>query len=148
MDADITGKRARQLFESGYYCAESILKAVAEAHGIESNIVPAIATGFCSGQARTCGQCGALSGAIMSVGMVIGRRSPEDTVDKTYEAVREVIAAFQGRYNSTGCEGLLGCDLGTQEGRDRFDSQNLREQCLNYTEEAAGIVIRVLMADS
>jgi C_GCAxxG_C_C family probable redox protein len=144
LDPDTTGSRARRLFEGGLYCAESVLKTVAERHGIESDLIPSIATGFCSGQARTGGQCGAVSGAIMAISMVTGRRSHEDSVDGTYEAVGEFLREFRGRFGSTNCEGLLGCDIGTQEGRDRFEAEGLEKRCSDFTEIAAVIAARVL----
>ena len=144
MDADQTGRRARELFEAGYYCAEGVLKAVSEAHEIEAGIVPAVATGFCSGQARTCGQCGAVSGAVMSLGMLTGRYSPEETVDETYELVREFLDEFKRRFGSTNCEELLGCDIDTQEGQEKFESEGLQGSCFEYTEEAARIVMRLI----
>ncbi|GBD95663.1 MAG TPA: C_GCAxxG_C_C family protein [Nitrospirae bacterium] len=68
----------RELFDSGYYCAENVLLAIAESQGIQSDLIPKIATGFCSGISRTCGMCGALSGAIMSLNLLYGRSSPEE----------------------------------------------------------------------
>ena len=44
-------QRSRELFSSGFYCAESVLMAVAEALDVHCQLVPAIATGFCSGLA-------------------------------------------------------------------------------------------------
>ncbi|HOO88447.1 MAG TPA: hypothetical protein PK442_12150, partial [Synergistales bacterium] len=49
------GRTAADSFLSGLYCAESALLAVAEARGTRSELIPNIATGFCSGMARTCG---------------------------------------------------------------------------------------------
>jgi hypothetical protein len=42
-------RRSRELFESGFLCAESVLLAVSEAEGVRSDLIPKIATGFCSG---------------------------------------------------------------------------------------------------
>lgn len=50
--------------EGGLYCAGGVLKTIADQAGIESNLIPAIATGLCSGLARTCGPCGALTGGV------------------------------------------------------------------------------------
>ena len=44
---------SKSLFDAGYYCAEAVLLAVAKHNGIESPLIPAIATGFCSGLSRT-----------------------------------------------------------------------------------------------
>lgn len=41
---DKISQRAGEVFESGYYCAESVLLAVAESRGIESELIPRIAT--------------------------------------------------------------------------------------------------------
>lgn len=49
-------KKSRELFNSGYYCAESVLMAIAESRNVQSDLMPRIATGFCSGMARTGGQ--------------------------------------------------------------------------------------------
>lgn len=140
--------RARGLFDDGFYCAESVLKAVAEAYDIRSQIVPAVATGFCSGQSRTCGQCGAVSGAILCIGMLTGRSSPSEEVDETYETVRAFLSEFERRFHSINCKELTDCDLSTQAGRDRFLTSGLRDRCMDYTEEATRIVLGLLRARS
>jgi len=48
-----TAQRSGELFDSGFWCAESVLLAVAESKGIKSDIIPKIATGFCAGISRT-----------------------------------------------------------------------------------------------
>jgi len=58
-------KSAEEAFASGLYCAESVVLALAKAQGVESDLLPKVATAFCSGMSRTCGTCGALTGAIM-----------------------------------------------------------------------------------
>jgi hypothetical protein len=51
-------QRSLELFTSGYFYAESVLLAIAESRGIQSDLIPRRATGFCSGIARTGGMCG------------------------------------------------------------------------------------------
>ena len=53
-------KSAEDSFAAGFYCAESVVMAVAKAEGVDSGLLPRIATGFGGGMARTCGDCGAL----------------------------------------------------------------------------------------
>jgi hypothetical protein len=43
MNDTALANRSRQLFESGFYCAESMLPAVAESQGIKSDLIPKIA---------------------------------------------------------------------------------------------------------
>jgi C_GCAxxG_C_C family probable redox protein len=141
---DQTAQKSRELFESGLLCAESVLFAVAQSKGIESNFIPNIATGFCGGIARTCGMCGAVSGAIMAIGLFTGRRSPEDSRDETYSLVRRLLEMFEAKFGSTNCGQLTGCDLGTEEGQEHFRTNNLLERCKLFTEEATRMAMSLV----
>jgi C_GCAxxG_C_C family probable redox protein len=138
------GARSRELFESGFYCAESVLLAIAESKGIESDLIPKIATGFCSGISRTCGMCGAVSGGILAINMLTGRSSPKASIKENYDSVKSFIHAFEERFNTTNCRQLIDCDLGTEEGQKTFNDNKLIEQCKQYTEEATKMVMEIL----
>ncbi|MDO6386099.1 MULTISPECIES: C-GCAxxG-C-C family protein [unclassified Uliginosibacterium] len=135
---------AEELFASGFFCAESVLLALARAQGIESDVLPRIATAFCSGMARTCGTCGALTGAMMGIGLGSGRTAQTDSVQATYEATRQLINAFEAEFGSRDCHSLLGCDLGTQEGQATFRQDRLGRKCAEYTRRATEIAVEVL----
>lgn len=141
---DRIAKRSRELFDSGYYCAESVLLAMAEGKGIQSDLIPKIATGFCSGIARTGDQCGAVSGAIMGLSLLTGRSSPGASVEENYAIVRKLKHMFENRFGSTNCRQLIGCDLSTEEGQEVFRANNLIEECKQYTEEATRIAMLLL----
>lgn len=141
--ADI-GKRASDLFSSGYYCAESVLLAIAEEHGIESDLIPALATGFCSGMARRCGPCGALTGGIMAIGLIRGRRTAQDSVEPAYQAVQALLHAFEAEFGSRSCHEILGCDLGTEAGQEIFSQENLIERCTRIVARAAELTAQIL----
>jgi C_GCAxxG_C_C family probable redox protein len=143
---DPAAKRSREYLESGYWCAESVLLAVAEAKGVQSDLIPGIATGFCSGMARTGGQCGALSGGILSISMLKGRSLPGGAVNETYSRVIQLRRDFKDRFGSTGCSELLGLDLGTEEGLQKYHAENRREQCLEFTEATTRMVMALLDA--
>lgn len=134
-------RRARVLFESGFGCAQSVLMAIAESQGIESDIIPQIATGFCGGISRTCGLCGAVGGAIMGLGLINGTTSPTTDRSAHYAVVQQVIYAFEARYGSTNCRELTGCDLGTPEGRDRFAAEHMSARCLEFVETATHLAL-------
>ncbi|MFB9152874.1 C-GCAxxG-C-C family protein, partial [Vibrio gallaecicus] len=94
--------------------------------------------------ARTCGPCGALSGAVMGISLVLGRESLSDTVSTTYEATQELVEKFESEFGAKDCHKLLGCDIGTEEGMEYFRSHNLRSNCSNYTRKAAQIAVQIL----
>lgn len=141
---DQVAERSKELLESGYWCAESVLLALAEAKDIRSNLIPKIATGFCSGMARTGGQCGALSGGILCIGLMTGRTSPGNPVNATYSRVEKLRQDFEHRFGATSCSELLELDLGTEEGLQAFHDKNLREKCVGYTEETTRMVMELL----
>lgn len=138
------GNTAANSFLSGLYCAESVLLALAEAQGIQSDLIPKIATGFCSGMARTCGTCGALSGAILGIGLALGRSRADESVDPAYRAVRRLVAEFEEEFGARDCHLLLGCDLGTPEGQTVFREKGLRERCAEYSGRAAEMATRII----
>jgi len=144
---DEAARMSGEFFQSGYYCAESVLMAVAVHRGEHSDLIPRIATGFCGGMSRTNGTCGAVSGAIMSLGLALGRNSADESVDKVYAATRELLDRFGRTFGSTNCRQLLGCDLGTPEGQATYHADNLRVKCRGYTEEATRIVLSILLQD-
>jgi C_GCAxxG_C_C family probable redox protein len=141
---DQAPKRSRELFGTGYYCAESVLMAIAESRGIQTDLIPRIATGFCSGMARTGGQCGAVSGAMMGINLAAGRRSATESVDHNYALIQELMKRFEEQFGSTNCRVLLGCDLGTTEGQQAFQANNLIEHCFEYAEGATRIALSLL----
>jgi C_GCAxxG_C_C family probable redox protein len=131
--------RAAELFDEGYYCAESVLLSVAEAAGKSEGLSPEIATGFCSGMSRTAGPCGAVTGAVMALGLVSGRSDADQSVEQNYQQTRQMVERFRERFGSGNCSELLGCDLGTAEGQARFRDQRLGERCREYTIAAAAL---------
>lgn len=130
-------ENAKLLFDAGYYCAESVLLAVARNEGIDSPLIPAVATGFCSGVSRTSGTCGALTGGIIALNLVHGRDRRGLPVDENYAAVQSLVTGFEAKFGSTNCTALLGCDLGTPEGRQTFRDGQLRTRCREFTGIAA-----------
>ena len=137
-------RRSGEIFESGLFCAESVLLAIAEGKGIKSDVIPKIATGFCSGMSRSCGLCGAVSGAIMAINLLYGRSSHDQSVDGNYILVRKMIRMFEETFGYTNCMQLTGCDLSTIRGRTTFTVRNLREQCRGYTEGATRMVLTLI----
>ena len=132
--SDRAVQRVRDLFESGYVCSESVLMALAEHQGIESDVIPRIATPFGSGLARTCGMCGAVSGAVMGIGLAVGRQRSDQPRDAAYAITRRLLTEFAERFGSTDCQQLIGIDLGAPGGSEQFHARNLMPQCTGYAE--------------
>jgi C_GCAxxG_C_C family probable redox protein len=134
---DQIAQRSEELFRSGLCCSESVLQAVAEGLGIQSELIPKIATGLCGGISRTGNICGAVSAGVMGISLRYGRTRGGQSPEETIRQVRAFLKTFEERFGSTNCERLMGCRLDTPEGQRFFKEHNLREKCASYTREAA-----------
>ncbi len=140
-----TGKKAQELFASGFFCAESVLKAVALENGADASILPAIASGFCGGMSRHAEMCGAVTGGIMGLGLVFGRNMVEDDMQACYKAVTKFLKAFKELHGSLNCKDLIGYDLGVAEELEKFRMENPGyEKCARFSSDAAGIVQEII----
>lgn len=95
---------------------------------------------FGSGMARTGQLCGALSGAMLVLGLAHGQAEVGDDAakERTYAATQELFARFRERHGALTCRDLLGLDIGTPEGRDAAMQAGLfRTRCPAYVRDAA-----------
>lgn len=147
METDQTktvGVAAETYKNEGFKCAESVVLALAEKQGVSNDLIPKIATVFCSGMARTCGTCGALTGAMMGISIGLGRSTTTESAEPSHNATRRLIAEFESEFGAKDCHVLLGCDIGTREGQAFFKENNFKQRCTGYTRRAAEIAANIL----
>jgi C_GCAxxG_C_C family probable redox protein len=142
-----SAQRAAETFESGFSCSQAVFAAFSEALGLERTLALKIAQPFGGGIAGTGSTCGAVSGALLVIGLKHGRLRPEDAAakEKTYALVREFSARFAERHGSIICRELLGVDLSTPEGHEEARRRGLfAERCSRFVSEAAEILEAIL----
>ena len=107
--------------------------------GIDSSLIPKLATGFGGGVGRKGSLCGAFTGAIMAVGMRIGRTDPKDKkgVAKVYEKCQEFWNQFEKEFGSTVCYNLIGARLDNEEERQKWLASGGMEKCAKIVEKTA-----------
>lgn len=138
MDETEIAQRAVAHFRSGFNCAESVLLAMEEAYGIHSNVIPRIATPFGAGIGRRGSICGALTGAVMAVGLRHGRMVPKDEArERPYKLAIALYNDFEDEFSTVLCYELTGCDLTTEEGRKK----HVRANCERFVSGAVGILL-------
>ncbi len=100
--------------------------AYAESLGLEEKTALKIAAGFGGGMGRMAETCGAVTGALMALGLKYGGATPDPQAKETaYQRVREFAARFKASHGSLACRDLLECDIGTAEGRAIAAGQSL-----------------------
>ncbi len=143
-DPDQVARRSEELFRGRLCCSESVLQAVAEALGIQSELIPKIATGLCGGVSKSGNICGAVTGGVLGIGLCHGRTGGGQSTEETTRPVRAFLKAFEEQFGTTNCEKLMGCRLDTAEGWRFFQENNLREKCAVFTREAGRLVARAI----
>ena len=100
--------RAAALYESGYWCAESVVKSVNEiaGHPLPPEAMR-MASGFCEGFGGSRCTCGALAGAVMAVGLLVGRDEPGDAWEPSYDAAAELRRRFVEDQDATTCDEVV-----------------------------------------
>jgi C_GCAxxG_C_C family probable redox protein len=148
MDKNMAIERAMNYVEEGFLCVEAVFKTLADIHGTDSELVPKVATGLAAGIARTSNICGAISGAILGLGLWFGRNEPVEGERKVYWYSRKYIDDWLKGHPSTNCTELLGVDLDISEEVDQFYAENMWEKkCKRYISEAVSLAIDILVEE-
>ncbi len=138
---------AVQLFRDGFSCSQAIAAAFGESFGLEKETALKISQAFGGGMARMGLTCGAVSGALLVIGLKHGRIRPDDEAakEKTYALAHEFISRFKARYGSIVCRDLIGVDLSTPEGHEEAQSRGVFDiLCPNFVGGAAEILEQIL----
>jgi len=88
---------ATQTFSNGYNCSQSVLSVFAEDFGMKKDCCLRLASPFGSGIARRQETCGAVTGALMVIGLKYGKGEHGLEADKAnaYKVSQQLIAKFK-----------------------------------------------------
>jgi len=132
-------------FNEGALCSQAVFSTYAEKMGLDRETATKIATPLGAGIARLGETCGAVSGAILAIGLKHGNMTDWRVEDKqkeeAYRAAREFVDGFRSRHGSILCRDLLGCDLNTPEGsREAAEKKLFLSLCPKLVRDAAEIL--------
>jgi C_GCAxxG_C_C family probable redox protein len=147
MDKDELARGARENFESGYNCAQAMTMAVNEAYGLGIEDIPRMMQPFGGGMARSDEVCGAVSGAVLSIGMVFGRdgEEMEEGKERCYRLAGRYMEEFRKLRGSTKCTGLLGLNLADPEERERASQEGVfGTKCPGIVEDSMRVLVDIV----
>lgn len=139
--------RATAIFNEGFVCSQAILATYGADLGLATDTALKLAAGFGGGMSRTGKTCGAVTGALMVIGLSRGHVSPDDNRSKkeTYAMVQNFIRRFEHIHGTINCKALLGLDLGQpEEYKQAIDSKVIKTLCPNFVASAARILEEML----
>jgi C_GCAxxG_C_C family probable redox protein len=133
-------------FKEGCNCSQAILATYGEALGLPRETALRLACGFGGGMRRA-DTCGAVTGALMVLGLRHGPTScpGQPQKNETYALVQAFHARFAERQGTVRCRDLLGCDISTPDGQQKAQAEQLfKTICPEAVKVAAEVLEEML----
>ena len=128
-----------------------MLLAVCQEFDIEAtnHIIPQIAFGFAGGIGNTGSVCGAVAGAVMAIGLKMGRPESMEESIRRLSVYQEFRSRFESEMGTINCRELTGLDLSEPEGIEQLlDSDTAMTICFPAVGAAYRLVVDLLNEDS
>ncbi len=144
----IKSEEAISSFKQGFTCSSSIFSAFSSELGLDADTAKKIACGLGAGISRTGNICGAVSGAILVIGLKYGKTVIGDdaATEKTRLLVRKFIQEFVELEGSICCSELLGYNLNDKEDYEKARASGLfTTRCFDLVRDSADILEKILL---
>ena len=140
-----SSEQALEYFKTGMNCAQSALSALGPVLGLDRETCVKMAAPFGAGMARAQKTCGAVTGALMALGLARGAGSEErEARERLYGLTQEFLREFAARHGHLECRRLLGIDLSTEEGRAEMKQRGHYDICAPYVRDAVSLIERLI----
>jgi len=140
-------EQAEAIFHEGFNCSQAVFGTFSEDMGISREQALKIACGFGSGLSQTGDLCGAVTGAVMVIGLKYGKSEAEDyaSTAKTYKLTGQFIEEFRKINGSVNCTELVGYNLSNEkELQQARDSGVFRSICPKMVKNAVEVLEMLL----
>lgn len=143
--------KALEYFRNHFNCSQSVFTVFGTEEGLSEDQCLKSSCAFGGGMGRQQGTCGAITGAMMALGMKYGKATgdPEEKKSDTYAKTRELFTEFKKLHQSTVCRELLqGFDMNDPEDHQRIMDLRLFETlCEKYVTDSVIITEKLLNED-
>lgn len=140
-------EKAVACFGNGCNCAQAVFTAFCEELGLEEKLGLKIACPFGGGLGHTGGVCGAVTGALLTIGLKYGPESPEygDIKVQNYVIVQDFISEFKKHNGSVNCTELISYDLSDKVQLELARQAGVfKTKCPKYVSDAVEILESIL----
>jgi len=141
-------KEALGYFRNKFNCSQSVLTPFGTEFHLSADECLKIATAFGGGMGRQQQTCGAVTGALMAIGLKYGKGINDDEAKKqlTYSKTREFFEEFINIHGSTNCRELLdGLNMTDPEDHKKIMERKLFDlKCEVYVADAVKITEKLL----
>jgi C_GCAxxG_C_C family probable redox protein len=149
---DFEKKKLRAVTDlsNGFNCAQAVFRQFSEDYGLPESISLKIASGF-GGGLKMAKTCGAVSGAIMSLGLIYGYDNLEDLdkKDSMNGITLQFLNDFKNIFKTTDCKDLLGIDVSLPGNRQKAqESGVMARMCPDCVVTAIELIFETLKRNS
>ena len=135
---------AGAIFSQHFNCSQSVFSAFAPLFGLDRDTALKLASPFGGGVARRGEICGALTGALLVLGLARGARAPAGK-EEIYRLSQECMRLFEDKHKSVLCRDLIACDLSTPAGyQSATEKRVFSTICPVLVQDAVEIVQKLL----
>jgi len=138
---------AHRSFISRFTCSAAVFSTFSKELGLDPDTAKKIACGFGAGISKTGNLCGAVTGAIMVIGLKYGKTQEGDdaATEKTRALVRQFIHEFTEKNGSVNCTELLGYNISIPDEYARaWEEELFVTKCPLLVRDAAEIIEVIL----
>jgi len=140
--------KAIDLFRNKFNCSQSVLAAFGTEYGLSGDECLKIATAFGGGMGRQQHICGAITGALMVLGLRYGKglNDPEEKKRYTYQKTKEFFDEFKRLNGSENCLELLdGLNMNDPDDNKIIVERNYYAiRCEKYVSDAVNILSEII----
>jgi C_GCAxxG_C_C family probable redox protein len=139
---------AGELFYKGYNCSQAVVAAFSDIIGIDEKAMLKIASSFGGGMGRMREVCGAVSGALIVLGLLYGYSDTDYEKKKEhYALVRRFASEFKEETGSIICREMLSGIVSdtTEDPEKRTEEYYKKRPCRNIIELSAKIVDKIIL---
>jgi C_GCAxxG_C_C family probable redox protein len=148
-ELSVKQRQAVELFKNDYNCSQSVLSVFSEEMGIKKDLALKLASPFGAGIAYMQKTCGAVSGALMVIGLKFGKGENGTNEDKAtaYDMSHHFMAEFKKMHKTICCNELLdGINMSTPEGMvEIMELDYFRIRCARYVFDAVKIAEKIIL---
>lgn len=118
--------KAENYFCNNFNCSQAVFTTFATEAGLDEELALKIATQF-GGGARKGEMCGAVSGALMALGLKYGHCHAKNAEEKakSYQIAEDFMNRFIEKKGTVVCRQLLGYDISKTEDMEKIKELNL-----------------------
>jgi len=140
-------EHAVTLFKERDNCSQAVFATYANQYGVDEKIALKIAEVFSGGIARRGDICGAVTGALMVIGLHYGEKKGTNSIQSksAHDVADTLLVRFKDKHGTYNCRELINFDLTTPENRKLAQEKKVFRNCSEFVRTTVEILEKILV---